>query len=131
MADNYIDVPVIICKIRSAGTCTTGGILKGSDTTGWADATSDTTAMGVIALEPASDSAQWLSAMFMGTAWMAMADSIKAGRALMWTATDTLDECDCARKTIGMLVDGCDTVTADRTHRVFFGGRGNGPASYK
>lgn len=127
MADNYVDVPVLICKLYASGTCTTGGILQADDTAGWVDATTDSQACGIIAMEPGA-AGYYVSCMIMGTAWMRTNDSVGAGQPVKWIS-DSVVDClgDCACKTIGMMIDGTETTAgaASRCGRVFFNGQGH------
>ena len=130
MADNNVDVPVLICKLLAAATCTTGCILEGNAITGFKDATTDTGARGIIAMEPGA-AGYYFSAMVMGTAYMKVTDTVKAATAVQWIAADEVDAVDTATMAIGTLIDGAtDSSRTTNKHRVFFNGKGMGCATW-
>lgn len=125
MARNYIDVPILICKaVLAKATCTTGCVLKGGDTGGWADATATTAAAGAYAVETIS-AGTYGSVMIVGTFWGSAADTIKAGAAAMWSATAGVIDvnADCAKLAIGTVIDGTGaSATTTRATRVLITG---------
>jgi hypothetical protein len=120
MADNYVDVPVLVCKLYAAGTCTTGNWVKGNDC-GFANYTADTNACGFVAMEPGV-AGSYFTALILGSVYMSAVDTIKAGAPIRADCTGTagsVDVADSTYKTIAICVDGTSTnATTTRTTRV-------------
>jgi hypothetical protein len=124
MARNYIDVPILILKVRAKNTITAGYVLKGGDTGGWLNATAKGAACGVVAIESfdSSDASRYGGAMFYGTAYMGAADTTKAGRPAQWSAAGVMARVlDCVCYDIAVAIDPAAAATTRATRYLFMG----------
>jgi hypothetical protein len=125
MARNYVDVPILVLKVKAASACTTGCILKSVDSSGFADATAVATACGVYAMESQSDTG-YLTAMIVGTFWATTVDTIEPGAPFQWSAAaGVIDSCsDTMSLAIGTMIDPADSSTdgTTRGHRALIYG---------
>jgi hypothetical protein len=121
MADNYVDIPMLVLKLRSAAAITTGYLLQ-ADSVGYKNCADSDLAVGMMAMEPATDSAQYFDALVIGTAYFGYADSFQAGLNVTYSAAGKMEAADSGKHDIGISVDRATTDTATRAYRVFLWG---------
>lgn len=117
--------PMLVLKVRSSDTVSAGKLLAGGATGGFLNATDSTAIIGAMAMEAASDSAQYFRAMFFGTAYFAVSDTIDCGVAVCFSNATTVAADSDANSAIGVLLDpeSDSALLTTRYHRVFLSGR--------
>jgi hypothetical protein len=127
MARNYIDVPILVVKLRAKDTCTTGALLKGSDTAGWQDATALDCCCGAYALETFDTAAltvnSYGSAMLVGTFYASHATTSNAGWPFIWNAAaGSIDSvADSMAHSMGTVIDHVAAATTRTTRVLIYG----------
>jgi hypothetical protein len=126
MADNYVDIPILVLKLLAADTVSPGDLLQGESTSGYALIETDTYLVGMMAMETVSTAGTYFDAMVIGTAYFKLADTIKAGSPLKYSAKDTFALADAARGTRAVLLDYCadSALKATRKYRALLYGAG-------
>lgn len=124
MARNYVDIPILIVKVKAADTCTVGCLLKAIDTNGWKNATAVDCVCGVYALESFdTGTTQYGSAMIVGTFFASHATTNNAGTGFTWSATaGVIDSvADSAAYSVGTVIDPVTAATTRSTRVLIYG----------